>query len=253
MSGRSDDPSSLSSLDSSLRTSFSYSVSGLSPPLPSSVRLRLLLASSVVEGEVAPSGGEVEADVAEGRLPRLLLQVDSDSRKYLIVYRYDKIESRVFLRLTSVLRALFSCGCSERKFSRRGGKSAWRGGKREHARARQRHASAYCTNLHLHPAALSRSERVGSAVFGVSATGTESRDSSPGEGFFSFLLFLIWCRDSVLFEPLEEGAVAAKREKWGKTVSEVGTPSLHNAEDEQLYRLIALSREWWKSASTLTL
>jgi hypothetical protein len=82
MSGRSDDPSSLSSLDSSFRTSFSYSVSGLSLPpplLPSSVRLRLLLlllVSSVGEGEaVAPSVGEVEADADEGRLPRRLLQV----------------------------------------------------------------------------------------------------------------------------------------------------------------------------------
>ena len=90
MSGRSDDPSSLSSLDSSFRTSFSYSVSGLSLPpplLPSSVRLRLLLlllVSSVGEGEgVAPSVGEVEADV--GRLPRLLLQVDSDDHQHLIV------------------------------------------------------------------------------------------------------------------------------------------------------------------------
>jgi hypothetical protein len=92
MSGRSDDPSSLRSLDSSFRTSFSYSVSGLSLPpplLPSSVRLRLLLlllVSSVGEGEgVAPSVGEVEADVAEGRLPRLLLQVDSDDHQHLIV------------------------------------------------------------------------------------------------------------------------------------------------------------------------
>lgn len=97
MSGRSDDPSSLRSLDSSLRTSFSYSVSGLSPPplpLPSSVRLRLLLLASSLEGEVVPSVGEVEADADEGRLPRLLLQVVKNdqhlSTSFCILIQQDR-------------------------------------------------------------------------------------------------------------------------------------------------------------------
>lgn len=81
------------------------------------------------------------------------------------------------------------------------------------------------------PPLFSLEKRIGTlAFFSLSARrGLRSRDSSPGEGFFSFLLFLIWSRDCVLFEPLEEGAVAAKRAKWGEQVSEDNLSSV-NAE-----------------------
>lgn len=155
MSGRRDDPSSLRSLDSSFRTSFSYSVSGLSPPLPSSVRLRLLLlASSVIEGEVTPSSiGEVEADAAEGRLPRLLLQSRicgrHSSASYLYT-RYNKTGSKYpSPRLTSVLRALFSCVS-------RGRASQHSGGGRGNMRGKDRDMRQRTVHMHLHPAALSR-------------------------------------------------------------------------------------------------
>lgn len=67
MSGRTEDPSSLRYLDSSWRTSLSYSVSGRSSL---SVRLRLLASSP--EGAAAAAAPSVAAE--EGRLPRLLLR-----------------------------------------------------------------------------------------------------------------------------------------------------------------------------------